>query len=265
MNGYAVVDEVGAFAVAEVGGRYFARRPCVGGVMQQVLVEAGVAASHSLNLLITGPSGSGKDYLARLVQSYSAQAGRPFVAVGCSALPEDLLEAELFGVAKGAFSGALARPGLVEVAKDGYLLLDEVGQLPLSLQPKLLRFLETKEFCRLGEKKVRRAQARVVAASSCCLATKVGEGEFRADLFYRLAQAELCLPALRDRQEELEGLIGLFIEQANVELEMEVVGFDREVLVQARGYTWPGNVRELKNKVRLAVLRQQRGELKELL
>lgn len=264
MNRYVDLGEVEIAAVVEVGEGYFSRRR-LSGAMELVLREAGIAASHDLNLLISGPSGSGKDYVARLVQASSKQADKPFVVVSCAALPGDLLEAELFGVSRGAFSGAVARPGMVEMAKGGYLLLDEIAELPLDLQPKLLEFLESKEFSRLGEKKKRKAVVRVVAASSKNLAKLVDEGLFRADLFYRLAQAELHLPALVERQEEILDLLSLFIEQANEELEVDIEGFNSRVAEEALAYAWPGNVRELQNKVRLAVLRQRSGELESLL
>lgn len=252
-------NRLASLALADTSNFFY--RPRLGKAMQQVLIEAGRAASHSLNLLITGPSGSGKDYLAKLIQANSAQAKQAFVRISCSTLPEDLLEAEVFGVSQGAFSGALARPGLVELAQGGYLLLDEIADLPLNLQPKLLRFLETKEFSRLGEQKIRQAQVRLVAASNEDLAQKIAEGSFRADLYYRLAQTELTLPPLTERAEELEDLINTFILQANQELATQVTGFTAQVLQEALNYSWPGNLRELQNKVRLAVLHQQTGEL----
>ena len=231
-------------------------------VMEQVFRSAGVAAGHNLNLLITGETGTGKEYVARMVHRNSARAKAVFVPINCTALPSDLLEAELFGHTAGAFTGATKnRVGQIESAAGGTLLLDEIGDLPLDLQPKLLQFLEGKTFSRLGETKRREANVRVIAATHQNLAKKVKEGTFRADLYFRLTQAQLHLPPIRDRKEDIADLIKGFIKEFNEALNLEISGFTDPVLQQAYDYSWPGNIRELRNILRLAAIDVRSGPL----
>jgi len=191
-------------------------------------------------VLIQGESGTGKELIARAIQQNSRRANRPFVTVNCAALPENLVESELFGHQKGSFTGASGeKPGLFEVADGGTLFIDEIGELPLHLQPKLLRVLEDGSMRRVGSLKERNVDVRIIAATNCDLAAAVAEGAFREDLYYRINVMSLQLPPLRDRG----GDVGLLVDH--------FVGEDWEVEPDARaameGYAWPGNVRQLMN------------------
>lgn len=234
-------------------------------VMEQFFRSAGVAAGHNLNLLITGETGTGKEHAARMVHRNSARADAAFVPINCTALPSDLLEAELFGHTAGAFTGATrSRAGQIEAAAGGTLLLDEIGDLPLDLQPKLLQFLEGKTFSRLGEAKRRLVDIRVIAATHQNLAKKVKEGSFRADLYFRLTQAQLHLPPIRERKEDIADLMKGFIKEFNSALNLQISGFTNQVLQQACAYSWPGNIRELRNILRLAAIEARNGPLLNL-
>ena len=239
--------------------------PGISGVMESVFKAAGVAARHDLNLLITGETGTGKEFAARLVHRSSNRNQGPFIPINCTALPGELLESELFGHSSGAFTGAgRSRPGLIEAAEGGSLLLDEIGDLPLDLQPKLLQFLEGKTFSRLGETQRRTANVRIIAATHKNLPELVKEGKFRADLYFRLNQAQLRIPPVRERPEDLASLITGFIHEFNQQLGLEVQGFSEQLLHQAQNYAWPGNLRELRNLVRLAALDVRQGPLLNL-
>lgn len=234
-------------------------------VMEQVFRSAGVAAGHDLNLLITGETGTGKEFAARMVHRNSARSAGPFVPINCTALPSDLLEAELFGHTAGAFTGATKnRAGQIEAAAGGTLMLDEIGDLPLELQPKLLQFLEGKTFSRLGESVRRKADVRIVAATHQNLAQLVKEGNFRPDLYFRLTQAQLHLPPIRDRKEDIADLMNGFIKEFNRSLNLNISGFTSQLLEQASNYFWPGNIRELRNVLRLAAIEVRSGPLLEL-
>lgn len=235
------------------------------GAMNKILRHAGIAARHDLNLLITGETGTGKEDTARRIHRSSARAAGPFIPINCSALPDELFEAELFGHSEGAYTGAgKSRAGLIETAAGGSLLLDEIGDLPLSLQPKLLHFLETKTFTRVGETKRLQADVRIFAATHKNLPQLINEGLFRADLYFRLNQASLHLPPLRERKEDLADLMHGFIQEFNQELLLDVVGYAPQVLSQAKSYCWPGNIRELRNQLRLAVLAVRSGPVLNL-
>ncbi len=201
--------------------------------------------------LISGPTGAGKDVLARRLHALSPRGGRPFVAVHCAALPEALVEAEMFGHSRGAFTGATdRRPGLVRTASDGTLFLDEIDSLPPTAQPKLLRFLETGEYRAVGSDRVERSDAWVIAATNQDLAERVRCGAFRADLLFRLAVVELKVPALRERVEDIvclaEHFLGLVGDGKKV--------FDEAARRALESYDWPGNVRELRHRVEAAAL-----------
>jgi len=209
---------------------------------------AGVEA----DILIQAESGTGKELLARMIHRLSPRRDRPFIAVNCAAFPETLLESELFGYAKGAFTGAAsAKPGKFELAHQGTLLLDEVGELPLPLQPKLLRALQEREFDRLGDTRVVKVDIRVIATTNRPLEAMVREGGFRADLYYRLNVIPLSLPALRERPEDIaelaEYFAGLYAPPA------AVPRMSAEFLARLQQHSWPGNVRELANLMRRAV------------
>jgi transcriptional regulator with PAS, ATPase and Fis domain len=204
------------------------------------------AARHPVTILIEGDSGTGKDILARAVHAESDRAGKPFVVVDCGALPENLIESELFGHERGAFTGATgARVGAFELADGGTLFLDEVGELPLTLQPKLLRILETKTFRRIGGSRDITVDVRVIAATNKRLGQAVRERTFRDDLYYRLAVVHVLVPRLAERPEDIQLIAQAFVEKAlgpNAELPPALVAL-------LSSYSWPGNVRELRNVI----------------
>jgi DNA-binding NtrC family response regulator len=218
----------------------------------RALDRARQAAASSADVLVEAESGTGKELLARLIHRLSARRDHAFVAINCSAFPETLLESELFGHARGAFTGALAaKAGRFELAHRGTLLLDEVGEMPLTLQPKLLRVLQEREFDRLGETKSVRVDVRVVATTNRKLSEMVREGKFRADLYYRLNVIPLSLPPLRERGEDIKELAEHFLRlyaPPGRPLRMS-----QEFLERLEAHDWPGNVRELANCLRRVV------------
>jgi DNA-binding NtrC family response regulator len=215
------------------------------------LQRARQVAASDADVLIQAESGTGKELLARLIHRLSPRRDRPFVAVNCAAFPESLLESELFGHTKGAFTGAMAaKPGRFELADGGTLLLDEVGELPLPLQPKLLRALQEREFDRLGDTRPVKVDIRVVATTNRRLGPMVETGEFRADLYYRLNVIPLTLPALRDRPEDIGELAQHFL--GLYTLGATSPRIPPQVLAGLQQYRWPGNVRELANLMRRA-------------
>jgi two-component system response regulator AtoC len=213
-------------------------------------------ASSSASLLIRGESGTGKELVARALHRMSPRADRPFVKIDCAALPDTLLESELFGYEKGAFTGAAGRKlGRVELAHSGTLMLDEIGELTQSTQAKLLRLLQDREFDRLGGTTTLRVDVRVIAATHRDLETMVGRGQFRQDLFYRLNVVPLWLPPLRARRDDIEELASHFCEQACVRNHRPGVTLGAEAIAVLSKQRWPGNVRQLQNFVeRLVVL-----------
>ncbi len=219
----------------------------------RALERARQAAVSGADVLIEAESGTGKELVARLIHRLSSRREQAFVAVNCAAFPETLLESELFGHARGAFTGALtAKPGRFEQAHRGTLLLDEVGEMPLGLQPKLLRVLQEREFERLGETKTTRIDVRVVATTNRSLGEMVGEGKFRVDLYYRLNVIPLSLPALRERREDIHELAQHFLRLYATP--GRNLRFTPEFLQRIESHDWPGNVRELANSVRRAVV-----------
>ena len=208
-------------------------------------------AGIDADILIQAESGTGKELLARMIHRLSPRRDRPFIAVNCAAFPETLLESELFGYAKGAFTGAAsAKPGKFELAHGGTLLLDEVGELPLLLQPKLLRALQEREFDRLGDTRAVKVDIRVIATTNRPLEVMVRQGCFRADLYYRLNVIPLSLPALRERLEDVSELAEYFV---RLYAPGAVPGMSAEFLGRLQQHCWPGNVRELANMMRRAV------------
>jgi len=221
----------------------------------QALTLADKVARHPSTVLITGESGTGKELVARHIHDASPRASRPFVAVNCAAIPEALLESELFGHAKGAFTGATAeRQGLFEEAHEGTLFLDELGDLPVPLQVKLLRALQEGEVRRVGDNASRSVDVRLVAATARDLESDVAEGKFRADLYYRINVVRIHLPALRERSEDIPELVRHFIERFNRRLGMHVTGTAPAAMRALVEYPWPGNVRELENVVERAMV-----------
>ena len=222
--------------------------------LQRALHRARAAAKSDADVLIEAESGTGKELLARFIHDCSARRDMPFVAVNCAAVPETLLESELFGHGRGAFTGAVAsRTGKFESADRGTILLDEIGEMPLNLQPKLLRALQEREFERLGEAKSVHVDIRVIATTNVSLAEMVQRGQFRADLYYRLNVIPLSLPPLRERTEDLAVLAHHFAARAAAALGRPCPHLLPEFLTRLQSHSWPGNVRELSNFMRRVV------------
>jgi DNA-binding NtrC family response regulator len=236
-------------------------------VMKQLLDLARRVAKVDSTVLITGESGAGKERIARLVHEESTRAAGPFIAVNCGAITESLLESELFGHARGAFTGATGdRPGLFEAANRGTLLLDEVGEVSPGMQVKLLRAIQEREIRRVGENKNRRIDVRIIAATNRDLAHGVAGGAFRQDLYYRLKVVELHVPALRERRDDVLPLARVLLAGAATWMNRKISGFAPGVADQLLRYDWPGNVRELENAMERAVALapQNRVELEDL-
>jgi two-component system response regulator HydG len=225
------------------------------GAMQRIYRLAAQVAPTRATVLITGESGTGKGALARVLHDRSPRAGRPFVAVHCVALAESLLESELFGHEKGAFTGAeRRRPGRFEIANGGTLFLDEVGEIPLATQVKLLRVLQEREFERVGGNEAIAVDVRIIAATNRDLAADVKAGRFREDLYYRLNVVPIEMPPLRMRQSDLEVLARHYLERFNSENGKSVLGFTPAARARIAEYSWPGNVRELENAIERAIV-----------
>ncbi len=222
--------------------------------MLKVFKVIGRVAPTNSSILIEGESGTGKEIVARSIHLNSPRAEKPFIPINVAAIPEQLLEAELFGHEKGAFTGALfARDGLFTEAEGGTLFLDEVGEIPLLLQPKLLRVLQEHEVRRIGSSVSRIVDVRIIAATNRNLEELVSEKLFREDLFYRLSVIKIELPPLRERQDDIPLLIDFFIKKYNIQHNKQVTGISAELLERLYRLTWPGNVRELENFVDRAV------------
>jgi transcriptional regulator with PAS, ATPase and Fis domain len=217
------------------------------------------AAQINSTVLLLGETGTGKELEAHSIHAASERVDRPFVGINLAAIPENLLEAEFFGVAPGAFTGASrqARPGKFELANQGTLFLDEIGDLSLPLQAKLLRVLQEREIEPLGSNRVIKIDVRIIAATSRPLQEMVKNGSFRSDLFYRLHIFPLQLPALRDRKEDLEILVPFFAEKVAISLDTPVREFAPSALEMLHGYDWPGNVRELSNIIEQVYVRTE--------
>lgn len=229
-------------------------------VWQQALDRARQAAASDADILIEAESGTGKELVARLIHRLSVRKAGPFIALNCTAFPESLLESELFGHAKGAFTGAVgARPGKFEMANGGTLLLDEVGEMPLPLQPKLLRALQEREFDRLGSDQSVRVNIRVIATTNRPLEGGVAEGKFRADLYYRLNVIPLSLPPLRERAGDVRELAEHFARLYGAA--GKSARLSQDLLRRLEQQDWPGNVRELANFIRRAVALSRGGEI----
>jgi len=223
--------------------------------MQQVVDLARRVAQVDSTVLITGESGVGKERVARLIHNESARAAGPFVAINCGAVPETLLESELFGHARGAFTGAIQdRPGLFEAANGGTLLLDEIGEVPATMQVKLLRVLQEREVRRVGENRGRPVNARLLAATNRDLAEEIHAARFRQDLYYRLRVVEIRVPALRGRRDDILPLARVFLETTAERTGRKASGFTPAAAHQLLRYAWPGNVRELENAVERATV-----------
>ena len=212
-------------------------------------------ADHKTTVLITGESGTGKELIAKALHSNSHRSSKPMVAINCGGIPDNLLESELFGYKKGAFTDAVKdKPGQFEEANRGSIFLDEIGELPLTLQVKLLRVLQEGEITPLGGTRAEKIDVRVIAATSKNLAMEVSEGRFREDLYYRINVMTIHLPPLRERKGDIPLLAGYFIDCFNKKLGKEIEGLSSETMPLLMSYLWPGNVRELENLIERALL-----------
>ena len=238
--------------------RIVGKSPALEAVLEQV---ERVAPTDS-TVLIQGETGTGKELIAQAIHNVSRRYGRPYVKLNCAAIPFDLLESELFGYERGAFTGAIAQKiGRFEMAHTGTLFLDEIGDIPLPLQPKLLRVLQEQEFERLGSGRTHRVDVRLVAATHQDLAQMVKRNEFRSDLYYRLNVFPIVLPPLRKRREDIALLVSHFVETFSRRMNKRISSVPKETLDAFTSYSWPGNVRELQNLVERAVIQSDNGVL----
>ena len=229
-------------------------RSVISGRMRELMTYARKIARTKVNVLITGESGTGKEILARAIHDFSDRADKPFVPFNCTAIPRDLLESQLFGHRRGAFTGAdRDQLGLIRSAREGTLFLDEVGELGLDLQPKLLRFLESGEISPLGEPGSITIDVRIVAATNANLEDAVRAGRFREDLFYRLNVVRLSIPPLRERRDEIPAFVNHFVDRAAEEFRKGPLRVADETMERLLLYRWPGNVRQLQNEIRRMV------------
>jgi formate hydrogenlyase transcriptional activator len=230
--------------------------------LEAVLEQVERVAPTNSTVLIQGETGTGKELIARAIHNISSRCGRSFVKLNCAAIPLDLLESELFGHEKGAFTGAIAqRVGRFELADKGTLFLDEVGDIPLALQPKLLRVLQEQEFERLGSTRTHKGDVRLVAATNRDLTEMVNRGEFRSDLYYRLNVFPILLPPLRERREDIPVLVTHFVEVFCRRMGKQIEHIPPETMSALSSHWWPGNVRELQNLIERAVILSNLGVL----
>jgi transcriptional regulator with PAS, ATPase and Fis domain len=223
--------------------------------MRDIFRKIDKVAATNIDVLVTGESGTGKELIARELHRRSPRKNGPFMAINCGAIPENLLESELFGHAKGAFTGAIAaRPGKFQAASSGTLFLDEIGEMPPQLQVKLLRALQDRAVTRVGETKPEPIDIRIVSATNKILETEMAAGRFREDLYYRINVIHLHLPPLRERGEDALMLAKFFLGRATRELSAKVKGFNRQALNAIRHFRWPGNIRQLENRIKKAVV-----------
>jgi formate hydrogenlyase transcriptional activator len=230
--------------------------------LECVLDQVEQVAPTDSTVLIEGETGTGKELIAHAVHNASQRCGRAFIKLNCAAIPLDLLESELFGHEKGAFTGAIAQKiGRFEMADKGTLFLDEVGDIPPALQPKLLRVLQEQEFERLGSGRTHKVDVRLVAATNRDLMKMVARGQFRSDLYYRLNVFPIFLPALRERRADISALVTHFVKQFSHRMGKQVESIPLETMAAFQWYSWPGNIRELQNLVERAVILSRDGVL----
>ena len=230
--------------------------------LESVLEQVERVAPTDSTVLIQGETGTGKELIAHAIHNLSSRCGRPFVRLNCAAIPLDLLESELFGHEKGAFTGAIAQKiGRFELADNGTLFLDEVGDIPPALQPKLLRVLQEQEFERLGSTRTHQVDVRLVAATNRNLMEMANRGEFRNDLYYRLNVFPILLPPLRDRREDIPALVSHFVEIYSRRMSRQIEHIPPTTMSALTSYEWPGNIRELQNLIERAVILSNAGVL----
>ena len=258
MGDYAIVTNPGP----DQAERTFERIIGNSATLECVLDQVEQVAPTDSTVLIEGETGTGKGLIAHAIHNASQRFGRPFIKLNCAAIPLDLLESELFGHEKGAFTGAIAQKiGRFEMADRGTLFLDEVADIPPALQPKLLRVLQEQEFERLGSGRTHKVDVRLVAATNRNLVKMVAYGQFRSDLYYRLNVFPIVLPALRERREDIPALVMHFLKLFNHRMGKQVDSVTRETMAAFQWYSWPGNIRELQNLVERAVILSRDGVL----
>jgi formate hydrogenlyase transcriptional activator len=247
---------------ADQAERTFERIIGSSAALESVLAQVEQVAPTDSTVLIEGETGTGKGLIAHAIHNTSQRCGRAFIKLNCAAIPLDLLESELFGHEKGAFTGAIAQKiGRFEMADKGTLFLDEVGDIPSALQPKLLRVLQEQEFERLGSGRTHKVDVRLVAATNRDLIKMVARGHFRSDLYYRLNVFPILLPALRERREDIPVLVTHFVKMFSRRMGKQVESIPPETMAAFQWYLWPGNIRELQNLVERAVILSREGVL----
>jgi len=230
--------------------------------LKLVLEQVETVAPSNTTVLITGETGTGKELIARAIHRLSGKRDGRFVHLNCAAIPTGLLESELFGHEKGAFTGASSQKiGRLEFADQGTLFLDEIGEIPLELQPKLLRALQGQQFERLGGTKTIQVNARVIAATNCDLEQAIAEHQFRSDLYYRLNVFPIHVPALRERLEDLRALVEFFVQKFEIQMNKTIEPVSEDIIARLRAWHWPGNIRELENYIERCVLLSREGKL----
>ena len=258
MGDYATVTNPGQ----DQAERTFERIIGTSAALESVLEQVEQVAPTDSTVLIEGETGTGKELIAHAIHNASQRYGRAFIKLNCAAIPLDLLESELFGHEKGAFTGAIAQKiGRFEMADKGTLFLDEVGDIPSVLQPKLLRVLQEQEFERLGSGRTHKVDVRLVAATNRNLVKMVARGQFRSDLYYRLNVFPILLPALRERREDIPALVTHFVKMFSRRMGKQVESVPPETMAAFQWYSWPGNIRELQNLVERSVILSRDGVL----
>ncbi len=260
---FVVSRDVTGLSEASGNGPSTSSSATVSSAMKQTMELAEAAARGSGTVLLQGESGTGKDWLAKWIHDHSPRSGSHYFSINCAALTESLAESELFGHEKGAFTGSAGlKKGLVELAEGGTLMLNEIGELPLNLQAKLLTFLDTQKFLRVGGEKQRQADVRVIASTHRKLADEVAEGRFMRPLFYRLAVLEIHIPPLRERTEDFPALVGALLEELCERLGiLEIPELRQGFIEELEAYRWPGNVRELRNVLERSLILSGGGPL----
>ncbi len=233
-------------------------------IFKEAIKELILVADTNINVIIEGETGSGKELFAKMIHDQSSRYRNDFIPIDCGSIPTHLFESELFGHRRGAFTGATyERKGKFEEAQYGTIFFDEINNLPFDMQAKLLRSIENKSICKVGNNKYEPVDTRILAASNRKIELDVKDGSFRKDLYYRLSEFKINVPPLRERKDDIPLLANYFLGKVNVEMKMNVHGISEKAMEKLMGYRWPGNIRELKNVVSQAVLRANSGVIKE--